>query len=396
MTSPRRLAVLALAVAMTATLAACGTAGEAGDEAPTPTETTAAPVEACAVAGPGGFDDAGLNQQVLAGLSNAKNDQRLGGMQTLRTKGADGIGAAVRSMLDSQCGVIVAPGPGARQVRTLAAEYPDQPFVLAGGGAENLPESVATLNFDQRGAAFLAGYTAATLSESEAVATFGGARNRATVRAMDAFAAGVEQYNTDQRERADAEGATPEPTAAPEEAPRQVRLLGWDRGKRTGEFPRTSEAAKAVAEDFASAGADVLFPVAGDDNLAITEAIEAAEAKAGEEEQPAPELEALAAMRLVWSGANGRSQLSAPAARHVMASIVLHTEPGYDAVLSDWTTGTDRTPIEIREGEWTGDLGNEGVTFQGPGEAELLTAVGLEGRLSELREAIIAGEIDVD
>lgn len=383
----RVLRAAAVGVALALGAAGCTSAPTGEAPAPSPTETTAEPTEACAVSGPGGFADAGLGEQMLAALTTARDEGRIGGTQTLRMATRDDARAALQSMTRSGCSVVSAPAGAAAEVRSLADSRADLPFVLIGGGADDLPSNVATLGFDQRGPAYLAGYTAAAFSESGTVATFGGVRDRGTVRAMDAFAAGVERYNEDQREASEGE---PTPTASPageDESPRTVRLVGWDRGQRTGTFAREVGDAREATRAAVDEGADVVFPVAGDANAGVVEAIEAV----AEDEEDA----ALADVRLVWPGADGRAELPDTVSGNVLASIVWQVDVGYEAVLSEWSTGTERTPVRLTSRSWTGDLANEGVTFVEPGETELLTAVGLEGRLDELRTALLEGEIDL-
>jgi basic membrane protein A len=105
-------------------------------------------------------------------------------------------------------------------------------------------------------AAFLAGYVAAGVSKTGAVATYGGVRYDSVTLFMDGFALGVDYYNR-------ANGS-------------KVKLLGWNpaaqEGLFTGDFV-DSAAGRRMAESLLDQGADVILPVAGATGIGTAAAV---------------------------------------------------------------------------------------------------------------------------
>jgi basic membrane protein A len=118
--------------------------------------------------------------------------------------------------------------------------------------------NVADVFYLPNEAAFLAGYVAAGISETEKVGVFGGVPIPPVTLFMDGYALGVEYYNS--------------------VAGTSVEVLGWDPGTQTGLFSfdfQDPAAGQALASDLYHMGADTVFPVAGVTSLgALTEATE--------------------------------------------------------------------------------------------------------------------------
>ncbi len=107
------------------------------------------------------------------------------------------------------------------------------------------------LTYQTDEAAFLAGYVAASVSESGVVGTFGGANFPTVSIFMDGFYWGVQKYNEDKGT--------------------DVKVLGWDpanpdTGLFTGDFTDL-DIARATAQSLLDEGADVIMPVGGQINL---------------------------------------------------------------------------------------------------------------------------------
>src|SRR5690606_34326924 len=96
---------------------------------------------------------------------------------------------------------------------------------------------------------FLAGYTAAAMTETGIVGTFGGAKYPTVTIFMDGFDQGVQAYN-------EAKGA-------------DVQLLGWSEEAQDGQFIGGNDpfgdipGGKNTASTLISQGADIIMPVAG-------------------------------------------------------------------------------------------------------------------------------------
>lgn len=112
-------------------------------------------------------------------------------------------------------------------------------------------DNVRELTYQTDEAAFLAGYVAASVTESGVVGTFGGANFPTVSIFMDGFYWGVEHYN-------EVNGT-------------DVQVLGWDpenpdTGLFTGDFTDL-DVARTTAQSLLDEGADVIMPVGGQINL---------------------------------------------------------------------------------------------------------------------------------
>ena len=112
-------------------------------------------------------------------------------------------------------------------------------------------DNTIELTYQTDEAAFLAGYAAASVSESGVVGTFGGANFPTVSIFMDGFYWGVQKYNEDNGT--------------------DVQVLGWDpanpdTGLFTGNFTDL-DIARSTAQSLLDEGADILMPVGGQINL---------------------------------------------------------------------------------------------------------------------------------
>jgi len=119
-------------------------------------------------------------------------------------------------------------------------------------------DNAIELTYQTDEAAFLAGYVAASVSESGVVGTFGGANFPTVSIFMNGFYWGVQEYNT-------ANGT-------------DVKVLGWDpenpdTGLFTGDFVDL-DLARSTAQSLLDEGADVIMPVGGQINLGAAAAME--------------------------------------------------------------------------------------------------------------------------
>jgi len=112
-------------------------------------------------------------------------------------------------------------------------------------------DNVQELTYQTDEAAFLAGYVAASVSQTGVVGTFGGANFPTVSIFMDGLYYGVQHYN-------EVKGA-------------DVQVLGWDpanpdTGLFTGDFTDL-DIARSTAQSLLDEGADVIMPVGGQINL---------------------------------------------------------------------------------------------------------------------------------
>lgn len=242
---------LALASAAAVILTGCAAA---------PTET-AAPDEtldylACAVSDEGSWNDKSFNQSVYEGLEKSKAEL---GVQIADAESAtpDDFAPNLQAMIDQGCDITIAVGFNLVDAVNVAAEAnPDLNFVTIDGwsnGATNLKP----VNYAMNQSSYLAGYLAAAQSESKVVGTYGGMQIPAVTDFMTGFYYGAMAWGTDNMT--------------------DVTVVGWDPTTETGDFigdfVPNSGTSKTIAAGQIEAGADVLFPVGGDQFGAVSEAI---------------------------------------------------------------------------------------------------------------------------
>lgn len=242
---------LALASAAAVILTGCAAA---------PTET-AAPDEtldylACAVSDEGSWNDKSFNQSVYEGLEKSQAEL---GVQIADAESAtpDDFAPNLQAMIDQGCDITIAVGFNLVDAVNVAAEAnPDLNFVTIDGwsnGATNLKP----VNYAMNQSSYLAGYLAAAQSESKVVGTYGGMQIPAVTDFMTGYYYGAMAWGTDNMT--------------------DVTVVGWDPTTETGDFigdfVPNSGTSKTIAAGQIEAGADVLFPVGGDQFGAVSEAI---------------------------------------------------------------------------------------------------------------------------
>lgn len=242
--------VLALA------LAGCATPPPAQTGAPTSTSTVAqSNFLACMVSDSGGFDDKSFNQTSHKGLLDAK--EKLGvQIKDVQSKTNSDFAPNIQAMVDAKCNIIVTVGFLLGDATKAAAEKnPDIKFAIVDfaysdeTGKNTAPANLKGLVFNTGEPAFLAGYAAASMSQSGKVGTFGGLKIPSVTAFMEGYAQGVKYFN--------------------EKKGKSVQVLGWDSAKADGQFiPGASPfediaGGKRVAQALADQGADLIMPVAG-------------------------------------------------------------------------------------------------------------------------------------
>jgi basic membrane protein A len=107
---------------------------------------------------------------------------------------------------------------------------------------------------------YLAGYLAAAYSKTHVIGTYGGMNIPAVTAFMDGYYYGAKAFE--------------------KETGTATKVLGWDPAKKNGDFmgdfTPNSGVSKTIAANQVQAGADVLFPVGGDQFGAASEAIKEA------------------------------------------------------------------------------------------------------------------------
>jgi len=255
MFGPALAAVIALTIAGCAEPPGAGTAETAAppsDGTASSPAAGAADFKACMVSDAGGFDDKSFNQTSYKGLTDAKTELGIETGQVESTNTAD-FAKNIQSMVDADCNMIVTVGFLLGDATLAAAKQnPEIDFAIVDyNDPEKFPEvqNLKPLVFNTAESSFMAGYLAAGMSQTKKVGTFGGAKIPTVTIFMDGFAQGVQYYN--------------------QQKSASVQVIGWDAAKQDGQFVPGSNpfenvaGGKQIAENLASQGADIIFPVAG-------------------------------------------------------------------------------------------------------------------------------------
>ncbi|MFV0452748.1 MAG: BMP family protein [Propioniciclava sp.] len=229
-------------------LAGCAAPPEAST-APTGSSSQATDFLACMVSDEGGFDDKSFNETSYKGLMDAK-DQLGVATKELQSSTQSDYAKNVQAMVDSECDIIITVGFALGDATdTSAKANPEVDYAIVDFSYEEPADNVRGLMFDTAQPAFLAGYLAASMTETGTVGTYGGAPFPTVTIFMDGYAQGVDYYN--------------------EQKGADVTVVGWDRDNPDGGafIPggKFSDVAggKQLAENLKSQGADVILPVAG-------------------------------------------------------------------------------------------------------------------------------------
>ena len=249
------------AFATTATVAALAVSACS----PTPGATPAASAKVCVATSSAHTDPA--TDPVARALADAANNASI-------TYQAGSGEAAPASLVASGCTLIVGTdSTTAASISEAARANPKVRFALVGASftdAKGNPTSLkngSVVNVKASEAAYLAGYASAGMTTTGTLAVIGGSRDNVTSSQMDAFAEGVDAYNL-------AKGTS-------------ITILGWNNGTKEGTYVDSAEQVEATTADFIAQGADIILPIAGDNNVGAARAVTAA---------------ANPMVRLVWTG----------------------------------------------------------------------------------------------
>ena len=249
------------AFATTATVAALAVSACS----PTPGATPAASAKVCVATSSTHTDPA--TDPVARALADAANNASI-------TYQAGSGEAAPASLAASGCTLIVGTdSTTASSISEAARANPKVRFALVGASftdAKNNPTSLkngSVINVRASEAAYLAGYASAGMTTTGTLAVIGGSRDNVTASQMDAFAEGVDAYNL-------AKGTS-------------ITILGWNNASKEGTFVDSAENVEATAANFIAQGADIILPLAGENNAGAARAVAAA---------------GNPMVRLIWSG----------------------------------------------------------------------------------------------
>ena len=360
-TAKRTFAGIAALGAAALVLAGC--AADTTEEAVTEeaaVEEAVAPEEsldflACAVSDEGNWNDNSFNEAVYDGLTLAKD--------TLNVQVASAESAAVgdispnlQAMVDEGCDVIFAIGFNGADPANLAADAnPDVSMVTVDGySAEQANLKVVGYKMNQ--SSYMAGYLAAAYSTSKVVGTYGGLQIPAVSDFMSGFYYGAKAYET--------------------ETGTAVTVLGWDpmaeTGSFWGSFAPNDPTGKSIAASQLEQGADVLFPVGGDQFGAGSEAIKESGVDA------------------VMIGVDKDIALTSPEyADYILTSAEKRMGEATFNIIEDYALNGN-----FSNETYVGDLANAGTDISPFYAFDDKISQDVKDRLAEIKQGIIDGTID--
>jgi basic membrane protein A len=337
-------------------LSSCAATQETEGE-PTETEAAAETIDylACAVSDEGSWNDKSFNESVYDGLLKAQSD--LGAqIADAESNSAEDFAPNLQAMVDQGCDITFAVGFNlVADVNAAAAANPEVQFVTIDGWSEG-NANLKPVVYNMAESSYLAGYLAAAYSTTKVIGTYGGMQIPAVTDFMDGYYYGAMAYAKD--------------------SGTSVKIVGWDpvaqKGDFIGDFVPNSGTSKAIAAAQINAGADVIFPVGGDQFGAVSEAIKEA-GVAG-----------------VMIGVDKDIALTSPEyADMVLTSAEKRmTNAVYD-IIADLSAGG------MFSGDaYVGTLANGGTGLSPLYDFEAVIRADVLSRLLEIEAGIIAGEID--
>ena len=242
---------LSLAAVSALVLSGCATAPE-----PAP---TAEPISflACAVSDEDTFNDKSFNESAIIALEQAEAELGVQ-IKTAESRSPADYEPNLQVMVDEGCDIIFGVGYNlVADINKVAAANPDNKFGIIDGWSEG-NENLKPYGYKTEEASFLAGYAAAAYSTTKVIGTYGGDKIPSVTVFMDGYVKGAQLWAE--------ENDTP------------VKVIGWDidaqEGAFTGNFDANSPESKTISLAQLNDGADVLFPVGGNQFSAVATAIE--------------------------------------------------------------------------------------------------------------------------
>jgi basic membrane protein A len=309
---------------------------------------------ACQVTDTGGIDDKSFNQTAFAGMERARDELGVE-IDFLESQQQTDYETNIQAFMDRGCDIIVTVGFLLGDATQAAAEAnPDQRFAIVDFAYDPAIDNVLGLVFSTDQAAFMAGYAAASYTQTGTIGTYGGINIGGPVTDfMDGFFAGAMYHN--------------------EQKGTEVEVLGWDPeaedGLFTGDF-ENQDNGRRVTEDLIAEGADVILPVAGPVGLGTAAAIEDST-----EDDVA-----------VWVDTDG-----CVSAEEFCSIFLTSVQKNIDVAVFNAIQGVVDDTFE--GGLFVGTLENEGVGLAPFHELEDQVSDETKAELEEIRSGIIAGDI---
>ncbi|HCG54661.1 MAG TPA: BMP family ABC transporter substrate-binding protein [Brevibacterium sp.] len=338
----------------------------------------------CMISAPAGFDDHSAGALTLAETELARSAGLFSATSSQRVSNSSATSAALTRMSDQDCALTTVLGPGgADELADHAKSNPDEIYLGVASGHTDFPDNVLTIDFDLVPPAFIAGYIAATASETGEVGALVSQGFPQAEKILAAFDAGVDLYNDEADEDVD--------------EVKSFRESAVD-GRTVADTSEDGQAFFASAHD---SDVDVVVPfgsaaamgvvTAATDELASLRTHESKDE--GDEEKVLP--------KIIWYGASGAFRNT------IIATIEPNIRRGLRSMFAEWPQSknpdevakaskddpVDRGGFLVTDRHYKGTIDNGGVGIAA--EDGFLSRVSDAGRsITDLRERIKSGEVD--
>jgi WD40 repeat protein/transcriptional regulator with XRE-family HTH domain len=199
----------------------------------------------CQVTNTEGLYDHSFNEEIFKGLQDS-TVQFGWDAKVLQSASTSDFEKNIKEFLRGDCDLIIGLPPMMDAIQVLAEANPNRKFMFADFPYDPPINNIWSQVYAVDQAAFLAGYVAASVTETGKVGLFGGIDIPPVTDFMHGFALGVNYYNT--------KNGT------------NVEVLGWDIQKQeglfVGDFCCAAEG-RQITQQLLDQGADVILPVAG-------------------------------------------------------------------------------------------------------------------------------------
>jgi basic membrane protein A len=345
------------ALAAVSAVALVGAVGTACGSKPSTKSKSSGSFKACLVTDTGGVDDQSFNQSAHQGLIDAHNQVGMNDVY-LESKQSSDYEPNITSYTQGKCGIIVTVGFLMGDVTQKEAQkHPKQKFAIVDYSYSKTIPNVKGLIYNTAQAGFLGGYLAAGMSKTGKVATFGGQKLPTVTIYMDGYADGVAYYNKVHH--------------------KNVQVLGWNvksqNGSFTGDFTNQTNG-KNVTEQFMQAGADVIFPVAGNVGKGAAAAVQS---------------DGKGKVHMLWVDSDGCVQAKQYCSLFI-SSVMKGVEPSVKQAALDAKSG------KFKGGNYVGTLANGGVGLAPYHDFQSKVPAALQKEITQLKADIISGKVKVE
>lgn len=338
----------------------------------------------CMISAPEGFDDHSAGALTLAETELARSAGLFSATSSQRVSNSAATSAALKRMSDQDCALTTVLGPGgADELEAHAKSNPEEIYLGVASGHEGFPDNVLSIDFDLVPPAFIAGYIAATASETGEVGALVSQGFPQAEKILTAFDAGVDLYNDEADEDV--------------EKVKSYRESAVD--DRT--VADTSDQGQAFFESAHDSDVDVLVPFGSAAAMGVVTAATDTTASL-RTQKPKDEGEEKAVLpKVIWYGASGAFSDT------IIATIEPNIRRGLRTMFAEWPQS--KNPDEVAEASkddpvdmggflvtdrhYKGTIDNGGVGIAA--EDGFLSQTSDAGRsIADLRERIKGGDID--